>query len=94
MTNEEIRSDPELVKAMREMFETTPFQILLGVMRGEAPVNYGSPSPDVSPHFAHIQLGQQTGYAMYEIRMLSLGTRLPPPQTTPPADYRTPHEQE
>lgn len=93
MTNEEIRSDPELVKRMREMFESTPFLLLLEAMRREDPVKF-PPSADVTPHYAHIQLGQQTGYATYEARMLSLGTRLPPPQTTPPADYRPEPDQE
>lgn len=87
MTNEEFRSDPELVKQAREMMAGPLFQGILEVMREEEPVRF-APSPDVTPHAAHIMLGQQTGWAQYERRLLSLGTRLPNPQTTPPAEYR------
>lgn len=91
MTNEQFRADPELVKEARELIASALFQGMLGTMEAEEPVQF-PPSPDVTPQFAHIQSGHCTGWALYERRMLSLGTRLPNPQTTPPATYEPAEE--
>lgn len=86
MNAEQFRSNPELVKGMRAILESEVMQAALEVMAGENPVN-GTPKDDVTPHFAHIQLGQQTGYATYDTRLKLLGKGIEIPQTTPPADY-------
>lgn len=87
MTHEEFRANPELVKWMRELTENDNFQVALEAMRSIDPVKNPA-RPDVTPHGAHILLGEQTGWAQYENEFLKLAARLPIPQETPPADYR------
>lgn len=86
MTAAEFRSNPELVKAMRALLESDTMRAALEVMADEHPVK-GVPAADVTPHFAHIQLGQQTGYATYDSRLRLLGKGIEIPQTTPEATY-------
>lgn len=86
MTAAEFRANPELVKGMREILENDTMRTALEVMADEHPVK-AVPEDDVTPHFAHIQLGQQTGYATYESRLRLLGKGIEIQQTTPPADY-------
>lgn len=89
MTHEEFRGDPELVKWMREVTEHPHFELAKQAMRTIDPVR--SPAKDdVTPHGAHILLGEQTGWAQYEIEFLKLATRLPAAQALPPPDYLEP----
>lgn len=71
---------------MRAILENATMQLALEVMGDEHPVKH-VPAADVTPHFAHIQLGQQTGYATYESRLRLLGKGIEIPQETPPALY-------
>lgn len=77
---------------MRAILETETMQIALEVMADEHPVK-AVPTADVTPQFAHIQLGQQTGYAIYGERLRLLGTGLPVPQDTPPQTYENPPDE-
>lgn len=93
MNAAEFRSNPELVKGMRAILENETMQIALEVMAEEHPVK-AVPSDDVTPHYAHIQLGQQTGYATYDERLRLLGKGIEIPQTTPEPTYEDPTEPE
>lgn len=87
MTHEDFRSDPELVKAMRALLENNEtLKIALEIMESEHPKRY-DPTPDVTPHFAHIQLGQQTGYQTFGSRLRLLATRIDIPAATPQTTY-------
>lgn len=92
MTAAEFRANPELVKAMRAVLETDTMQLALEVMADEHPVK-AAPSADVTPHFAHVQLGQQTGYAIYGERLRLLGKGIEIPQQTPEATYENPPDE-
>lgn len=92
MTAAEFRSNSELVKGMRAILESETMQIALEVMADEHPVK-AAPSADVTPHFAHIQLGQQTGYAIYDERLRLLGKGIEIPQTVPEQTYGDPPEE-
>lgn len=92
MTAAQFRANPELVKGMRAILESEPMQVALEVMADEHPVK-AVPSDDVTPHFAHIQLGQQTGYAIYGERLRLLGRGIEVPQTTPEPTYEDPPEE-
>lgn len=71
---------------MRAIFEDPVMQAALEVMEEEHPVK-AVPHEDVTPHFAHIQLGQQTGYATYGDRLRLLGKGIDIPQKDPEANY-------
>lgn len=93
MTVQEFRGNPELVKWARELMETQNFLILLEALDSINPVKQPA-SPGVTPHGAHILLGEQTGWAQYRETMLSLRTRQEPPQQIPEPDYPNPEETE
>lgn len=59
---------------MRRLLETDIFKLWWEAMEeSENPANYRV-SDDVTPHYAHIMLGQQTGYGVFKQRFL-LGGR-------------------
>lgn len=88
MTSEEFRANSELVIDMRKLLESPVMQLALEIMDGPSENSvYFRPTPDVSPHFAHIQLGQQTGYANYGQRLRLLGQHINLPQPEPEATY-------
>lgn len=93
MTAAEFRANPELVKAMRAILENDTMRAALEVMADEHPVK-AVPDDDVTPHFAHIQLGQQTGYATYDTRLKLLGKGIEIPQKDPEALYEPDQPQE
>jgi hypothetical protein len=64
MTTGNFAPIPELVKSLRSILETDVMKLWLEAMEEQSPVNF-VPTHDVTPHFAHIQLGQQTGWAQY-----------------------------
>lgn len=87
MTAEEFRSNKDLVSALRTVLEMDVVQLAMEVLAGKAPVNH-MPTGDVSPHFAHIQLGEQCGWAKYPIELLQLATHPPiPKDANPETDY-------
>lgn len=88
MTSEEFRANSELVIDMRKLLETPVMQLALEIMDGpsENPV-HTVPDYDVSPQFANIQLGQQTGYVSYGQRLRLLGQHINLPQPEPEATY-------
>lgn len=87
ISHSEFRSDPELVKSLRELIEDHPtMKLALEIMESEHPKRY-DPTPDVTPHYAHIQLGQQTGYQTFGSRLRLLATRIDIPAATPEAKY-------
>lgn len=71
---------------MRTILENEVMIAALEVMAFENPGKH-MPHADVTPHFAHIQLGAQTGYAIYENRLRLLGKGIEIPQADPAADY-------
>jgi hypothetical protein len=71
---------------MREIFEDAVMRVALEIMDEEDPMTH-APNPDVSAHFAHIQFGQQTGYAIFNQRLRLLAIRLEIPQSLPPPTY-------
>lgn len=92
MTAEQFRSDKELVARMRAILEMDVMQLAMEVLAEEAPVNY-PPTPDVTPTFATIQLGQQTGWAQYPNRLKTLGTHPPiPKESNPETEYEPDQE--
>lgn len=86
-TQDEFRDNPELVKWMRELTEHPNFALAMEAMKSVDPVRQPAPRA-VTTQEAHIMLGEQTGWAQYEIELLKLATRMPVRQETPPADYR------
>jgi hypothetical protein len=89
----EFRSNPELVKEMRGILEIPTMKLWLDAMNEDSPV-YFVPTHDVTPHFAHIQLGQQTGWAQFHKTFLSGGEQPQTPQTEPEQSYLPPEEPE
>lgn len=78
---------------MRELTEHENFKVALEAMSSIDPVK--SPArAEVTPHGAHIMLGEQTGWAQYESMFLALATRLPISQAMPEADYKEQPEPE
>lgn len=74
MTTADFRARPELVSEMRKLLESDIFKLWWEAMEeSETPANY-KVSSDVTPHYAHIMLGQQTGYGVFKQRFL-LGGR-------------------
>ena len=86
MTYEEFRSDKELLKWMRDLTQTTHFQLALEAMRSIDPVRFTT-DPDVTPHYAHVQLGNQTGWAQYERQFLLLARPITKNEPLPEPDY-------
>jgi hypothetical protein len=80
---------------MRAILADPIMQLALEVMADEHPGKH-LPASDVTPHFAHIQLGQQTGYATYDNRLRLLGKGIEIPQEIPEATYpdETPEPEE
>jgi hypothetical protein len=93
MTAEEYRSDPLLVANARALRESDTFKTMLAVMRSRHPVNAVAPD-SVTPHGAHILLGEQTGWQQYENDLLALATRLPMPNDPGPTTYAAEQEQQ
>jgi hypothetical protein len=93
MTAEEYRSDPLLVANARALQEADTFQAILAIMRTRHPVNAVAPD-SITPHGAHIMLGEQTGWQQYENEMLALATRLPMPNSPGPATYPPDQEEQ
>lgn len=91
MTVEQFRANPDLVKEMRQILASPVLKMFFEAMNEEAPVKF-PPADDVSPHFAHIQLGQQTGWAQFEKILLSGGQQPPTPQTEPVQSYLNPED--
>lgn len=86
MTAVEFQSNKDLVSALRTVLEMDVVKLAIEVLaddENENPV-LARPNEDVSPHFAHIQLGQQTGYAQYPKRLKNLATHPPIPQDSNP----------
>ncbi len=86
MTSEEFRSDPDLLKWMRELSEHQYFRFLLEAMRSLHPVVQTAPR-GVSPTDASIMLGEQTGWEMYERLMLSHSRPITKDEPLPEPDY-------
>lgn len=86
MTAIQFRSDKDLVAKLRGLLENEVMVLAREVLAtdpGENPV-LNVTADDVTPHYAHIQLGQQTGYAQYPQRLKALATHLPSPQDANP----------
>lgn len=54
---------------MRALLEDDVLKLWWEALETENPANYPV-KDDVTPHFAHIMLGQQTGYGMFKQRFL------------------------
>jgi hypothetical protein len=93
MTTGEFRANPELVKSLRSILETDTMKLWLEAMEEQSPVNY-LPTHDVTPHFAHIQLGQQTGWAQYGKTFLTGGQQPEGPPAEPDQSYLPPEEKD
>lgn len=70
MTIREFRSTPELVSAIRTLLENETLRLWLDTLdREENPSNF-KVADDVTPHYAHVMLGFQTGYGVFKHRFL------------------------
>lgn len=86
MTAKEFRETPELLAWMRGLVEHQNFKLALEAMRSLHPVRRVAPS-DVTPHGAHILLGEQTGWQQYEQEFLKLGQPVPRRDPLPEPTY-------
>jgi hypothetical protein len=93
VTTAEFRANPELVKSLRSILEADVMKLWLEAMEEQSPVNF-LPTPDVTPHFAHIQLGQQTGWEQFLQTFKSGGQQPEGPTTEPEQSYLPPEEPE
>lgn len=65
MTIEEFQKNGELVSQWRDVLSMPIFKIVLGVLKDDEPVRRAIRT-DISPTFAHVRLGHQSGWAEYE----------------------------
>lgn len=81
MTIDEFRKNGELVAEWRDVLALPITKIVLAVMEDYAPV-HRLVKGDITPTFAHVRLGHQTGWAEYGKTMSE--AILIPPKTTDP----------
>lgn len=81
MTIEEFQKNTALVSDWHEVLKMPITKIVLGVMENYAPVNRILKS-DITPTFANIRLGHQTGWAEYA-KTLTEGLLISPKQIEP-----------
>jgi hypothetical protein len=79
MTIQEFRSNQVLVAEMRKLLESDVLKLWLEALETANPANF-LVEANVTPHFAHIMLGQQTGYGHFKKLFLTGGS--------PPLDRR------
>lgn len=93
MTIDDFRKNGELVAEWRAVLELPITKTVLAVMEDYAPV-HRVVRGDITPTFAHIRLGHQTGYAEYGKTLAE--TILIPPKTTEPDEqtFENPHQEE
>lgn len=81
MTTAQFRAQPELVSEMRKLLESDIFKLWWeAIEESENPANF-LVSTTVTPHYAHIMLGQQTGYGVFKQRFLLGGRGIEIPET-------------
>lgn len=94
MTTKEFRSDPKLVAQMRAVLEMDIMKLWLAALERDNPANFRV-LPSGSPHYMHVQLGEQTGYGLFKSRFMLGGEGVE--ETTDdrgPQDYSRPTEEE
>lgn len=86
MTFTEFRETPELLKWARELTQSENFKLAIEAMKSIDPVQFTS-DHDISPHYAHIQLGQQQGWAQYQRQFHLLALPIETREPLPEPDY-------
>lgn len=89
MTITEFRSTPELVSTIRTLLENETLRLWLDTLDlEENPANF-KVKDDVTPHYAHVMLGFQTGYGVFKNRFLLGGVPLETPKQEWTAENQT-----